>query len=651
VSYSAKHFSLSFVETIRASARSRSRLLIAPVLMIALGVGASARQTVRPATAARVTAPATTQTQPVKAKAVVAANQATAAAPPVVAVMHRVSGWKLRAMVTPPDAPIATTFDENFVRTNIVAGYILPDGRTVVARLPDAEANVLNFASMFPDFKPPIPGGDSTLQLVRADGTQFDARFVGLDGSTGLTLMESSQSLLPPAKESAQLLSAGLRICVWAPLPVEAPAPARATTLPPPPGAGVTVGDEGTLYMNLGEFDGVLRAVKRSPAGRTVGFRVEARNVTPEWSGGVALSEAGALVGIVEQNEQGETRLLSAETVRGAAARVKARRASVPQPWLGARGDAVASLPPAFFVERGWTREQASTLVRRQHGVLLTSVAPGTPAALGGLRPGDVVARVGDADVRDVEDMTWKLKELGGNTPAQFTVLRQGNLMNMRVMLSEAQNPAAETAQAEVYAAQTELTRVQTDAERARSEMIKLQGELERLRAAEPATTQTNRLPGTNAAGIEVQAALREKLRAAEEKFRQTNFSATRKQMMLAQAQTRLRTASATLPTFAVRPLLTFGVETAAFVSTRVTDGVSEMHKGLMIVAVHPESVAGRADLRVGDLIETVDDQPSLDVDWKKKLGAGAQTEVTFGLLRGGNKLSLKLHVPAAPQK
>jgi S1-C subfamily serine protease len=623
--------------------------LIAPLCLIAFGVDASAQRTVRPATAARVTVPAATQPRrPENALAAAAASQATAAAPPVVAVMHRVSGWKLRAMVTPPDAPIATTFDENFVRTNIVAGYILPDGRTVVARLPDAEANVLNFAAQFPDFKPPVTGGDSTLQLVRADGTHFDARFVGLDGSTGLTLIESSQPLLPPAPENAQLLSAGLRVCVWAPLPAEAPTPARATTLPPP---GVKVGDEGTLYMNLGEFDGVLRAVRRSPAGRTVGFRVEARNVSPEWSGGVALSEAGALVGIVEQNEQGETRLLSAETVRGAAARVKARRASVPQPWLGARGDAVASLPPAFFVERGWTREQASTLVRRQHGVLLTSVAPGTPAALGGLRPGDVVARVGDADVRDVEDMTWKLKELGGNAPAQFTVLRQGNLMNLRVMLSEAQNPAAETAQAEVYAAQTELARVQTDAERARADMIKFQTELERLRAADPLATQTNRRPGASPAGIEAQAALREKLRAAEERYRQTNFSAARKQLTLAEAQARLRAASATLPTFAVRPLLNFGVETAAFVSTRVTDGVSETHKGLMIVAVHPESVAGRADFRVGDLIETVDDQPSLDVDWKKKLSAAAQSEVTFGVLRGGNKLSLKLRAPAATKK
>ncbi|MDT7602335.1 MAG: hypothetical protein QOF61_332, partial [Acidobacteriota bacterium] len=609
---SLKHFKLAFGETLREASCSR-RLLLAPLVLTAVCVGAKAQRTRRPATAVTTTTPSSPQIQPARAKAASAAVEAREAAPPVVAVVHRVSGWKLRAMVTPPDAPIAATFDENFVRTNIVAGYVLPDGRSVVARLPQVEADVLNFATQFPEFKPRTSGGDSTLTFVRADGSQFDAKFVGSDGSTGLTLLESSQSLLPASKENAQTLSAGLRICVWAPLPAEAPAPARATT--PRPNESMVVGDEGTLYMNLREFDGILREGKRAPSGKPMMFRVEAENVSPEWSGGVALTEAGALVGIVEQTEQGVTRLLSADSVRGAAARVKARRASVPQPWLGARGDAVAAMPPEFFVQRGWSREQASTLVRRQHGVLLTSVAPGTPAAQAGLRSGDVISRVGDADVRDVEDMTWKLKELGSNAPAQFTVLRAGNMLNLRVMLSEAQNPAAETAQAEVYAAQSELGRAQADARRMSADVLRLQNELERLQINVLATRQTNGVLSTTDASVAAQmAALREKLRVTEERFRQTTFNVAKSEKMLTEAQARLRAASMSLPSFAVKPLLPFGVETAAFVMTRVTDGVTATRKGLMVVAVHPDSVAARADMRVGDLIETVNDRPSLDV-------------------------------------
>jgi C-terminal processing protease CtpA/Prc len=69
-----------------------------------------------------------------------------------------------------------------------------------------------------------------------------------------------------------------------------------------------------------------------------------------------------------------------------------------------------------------------------------------------------------------------------------------------------------------------------------------------------------------------------------------------------------------------------------------------------MVVAVHPDSVAARADIRVGDLIETVNDRPSLDVDWKKHLPGDAQPELSFGVVRDGKRIVLKLR-PPAPQK
>ncbi|HEY9404683.1 MAG TPA: hypothetical protein VIQ24_18645, partial [Pyrinomonadaceae bacterium] len=113
--------------------------------------------------------------------------------PQVIAVVHRLSGWKLRTLLTPPDAPVASSFDENFVRTNIVAGYIMPDGRTVVARLPQAEAEMLNLAAFGYSKLRATIDGDAELLLVRPDGAQFNARFIGLDASTGLSLLESDK--------------------------------------------------------------------------------------------------------------------------------------------------------------------------------------------------------------------------------------------------------------------------------------------------------------------------------------------------------------------------------------------------------------------------------------------------------------------------
>lgn len=569
------------------------------------------------------------------------------AAPPVVAVVHRLRGWSLRAVVAPPDAPIPSTFDNNFVRTNIVAGYVLADGRSVVARLPQAEAEMLNFSAMFPEMKSHELPGESSLNLIRTDGAQFAAKFIGMDASTGLALLETEQRLLPSKSDVETALVIGQRICVYAPLPAEAPdmETARAAT----PANVATVGDAGQLYMNLSEFDGTLREVRRSPTGRVIGFSLQTDEVSPEWSGGVALTESGAFVGIVDQSAGRETRILSAASVRAAASRVRTRRASVPQPWLGARGDAVAMTSPELFVSHGWSRAQASTLFRRQQGVMLTSVAPGTPAARAGLRPGDVIARVGNHDVRNIEDLTLMLKELGGNAPTQFTVLRAGSLpMNLRVLLSEAQNPALETAQAEMRAAESELAQLRARVRSIETEVFELQKALRRI---EEKGTPAGELPaaiGAPGKGFEMnRVALREKLRLKQERLMQTNLSLASMQHLLAETQARLLAASAAQPAFAVRPLLHLGVETVAFSSVKSINGVTTSRKGLMVVALQPDGAAARAGVRVGDLVETVNDQASLGIDWKTKLPADPKTEVTLGIARDDQKIAITLRPPA----
>ncbi|MDT7541753.1 MAG: hypothetical protein QOE33_1657 [Acidobacteriota bacterium] len=605
----------------------------------------------RPARATSIVI-ATIQAQPARAKSLGPAPIVQTSAPPVVAVVHRLSGWKLRASVAPPDAPFVTTFDDKFVRTNIVAGYVMPDGRSVVARLPQSDSDVLSFATLFPELQNATTPGDSSFKLVRADGAEFDARFVGLDASTGLSLFEASQFVMTPSKETTQALAVGQRVCVWAPLPASAPVVGRstssmsrtATTRAPD-----SVGDEGVLYMNLGEIEGTLKEVRRSASGRAITLDVETQNVSPEWAGGVALSERNALVGIVEHNEGHQTRLLPAEAVRAAASRVQARRASVPQPWLGARGDAVAQTSPDLFVAQGWTRVQASTLVRRQQGVLLTSVAPGTPAARAGLRTGDVISRVGDHDVRNVEDMTWILKELGGNAPAQFTVLRAGaSPLSLRVVLSEAQNPAAETARAEVSAAQSSLSRSQIEAGRIVSEVTRLQEEMARLQHTY--TTNGSGATRAQARAIEEQLrGVRERLRETEETYRQMSLTVSRFEQQFIEAQARLRAATDSSPAIVGNPLLPLGVEARAFLRTTVINGDAQTLKGLLVVAVRPESPAAHSDLRVGDVIETVNNQPSLSVDWKAKLSHEDNSSISLGVLRDGKKLTLKLG--PAPEK
>ncbi|MCA1815675.1 MAG: PDZ domain-containing protein [Acidobacteria bacterium] len=622
-------------------------------------------QTPTAATATTSAAVATTRRRPQPARAQSArppfgrrpaASAPQSPAPPVVAVVHRLSGWGLRAVVAPPDASFASTFDDKFVSTNIVAGYVLGDGRTVVARLPQPEADLLAFSASFPELRPPSSPEQSSLTLVRADGTQFDARFVGVDQSTGLSLFESSQALQTPSSEARVVPAVGQRVCVWAPLPAAAPAAtaalpvaaARAETKPAPRRDDAPVGDEGVLYMNLGEIEGTLKEVRRSPSGRAIAVSFDSPQVSPEWAGGVALTEDGALIGIVEESGGRETTLLSAETVRAAAERVRVRRASVPQPWLGVRGDAVAATQPELFLQHGWSRQQAESLLRAKQGVVLTSVAPGSPAARAGLRAGDVVSRVGAHGVRGVEDMTWLLKELGGNAPTQFTILRGGNQLSLRVLLSEAQNPALETAQAELYAVEAQLLRAQSDAKSAEARSLELQSEL-RLLDEQEARNAPPHHDAALATRIETQRlALLGKLQAAQVSFRQLDESYARLRRQFEEAQARLRAASAARPSFAAKPLAAFGAVTAAFIKTNIINGVTKTDKGLVVVAVRAESPAAAAGLRVGDVVETVNGQPSLAFGWAAKPPTDANYEVTLGVLREGGKLALKLR--PAPQ-
>lgn len=563
---------------------------------------------------------------------------AAQSAPPVVTVVHRLSGWRLRALVTPPDAPIAAAFDEKFIRTSIVAGYVLPDGHTVVARLPQAEAELLNTASRLPELKA-APSAESGLSLVRRDGSRFAARFIGLDASTGLSLLESSEPLLPQTPATAGLVTVGTRLCIYAPLPSGATnaGPATAGPVVAPAAAGTV------LYVSLAELNGTLREIRRSPTGRARAYGVQVDHVSPEWIGGVALTESGgALVGVVEQGAGHEAQLLPADVMRAAVARVRARRASVPQPWLGARGDAVALTPPEKLTLRGWPRDQAWTLVRRQQGVLLTAVAPDSPAARAGLLPGDVIARVGGHDVRNVEDMTWMLRELGGNSTADFTVLRAGSApKNLSVKLSEAQNPAAATAQAEALAAEAKAIRLRTEATRLESEIARLQSALSLFESRATGSTESG---GASVSLARQRELMQAQLRGFEEQLRRISFNAALVEKSLTEAQSHL---SAALTGLSSNPLLPFGVETAVYSPAPTVDETSATKKRLMIIAVRPGSPAEQSGARVGDLIESVDGQTSLGFEWRLKHSPEPDSDITLAVLREGKRLTLKLRRPA----
>jgi S1-C subfamily serine protease len=389
----------------------------------------------------------------------------------------------------------------------------------------------------------------------------------------------------------------------------------------------------GVIFLGMGQAEGLLTEVRQTTYGKAVQATLQSKSGSPAWTGAVATNEAGALLGIVTQSGVGETHLVPIDAMRGAWERVLARGASVPQPWLGVRGDAAATVPLPLWVENGWKPETITSLMKDMQGVLLTSVAPGTPAALAGLRPGDVISRVGERDVRGVEDLSMFLKEAGVGSKLDFTVHRamEASPLKFPVILSGTQNPALATAEAEVRAARSAL--YAAEAER-RAMQLKEQ----RLRT------------DNHAAAL---AELRAHLLGIEQKLehaRSQTFQAEKRAALARLYATGAAGGSfAPLPRIelSIRPLQLVGLEVIGLTARSAPR--LNAKSGVLVVSVRPGSPADTSGLRAGDVIETINNQTFTRLTLNDKLRNASAASLSVGVVREGKRIALTLGPVGAP--
>jgi S1-C subfamily serine protease len=582
-----------------------------------------------------------------------APTPAAAVVPPreVVTVVHRLSGWKLLAWLA-TNGPPALELDKwpapSDAHTNIVAGYVYSDGRSVVAQLPQAEVELEAFATprMPPSFFAQAGNQDNAepeYQLVTSEGRRVEAKFVGVDSSTGLALLEASESLLSaePTGDMGDTddPTVGQRVRLYAPIQAVAPAATVAvkpvTPQPPQPP------QSNYIYLSIDQKEGRLTRIVRAPSGRLSSVVVSAA-VSPEWVGAVAANELGEVVGIVSQSRDGMTRVLPVSSIREACERVLKLRGTAPQPWFGARGDAVAQAPLQFWVERGWQPEAALPLIEKRQGVFLTSVAPGTPAALAGLRAGDLIASVGPRAVRSNEEFSMSLKEAGVGSVVDITVLRAmtPEPLKFSVELKGAKNPALATAEAEERALRASLL----GSERELREMRAAEA---RLKAQAASRAADLALIGQRIAAAEGRAALlRKQLEQTRLLVGDARLFSVDAAPVLFRRQTTSRGDDVT------RRLKTFGLHAIGLSARSATPLGAQ--GGLFVVAVQPESPAAASGLLAGDVIETVNGSPLWRFELRRLTFAFEMTTpAVFGLVRGGQRLSINFPsvTPGEPQR
>lgn len=553
-------------------------------------------------------------------------------APPhrLVSVVHRLRGWKLLSWLASSGPPtleldeLPTAFES---RTNVVAGLLTPDGRTVVARLLHVEQEI-EIPTSAPDalFKSSDEVEPSEFAVILSDGREVVAKFVGFDAVSGLSLLEIVEAVeASPAGDEGDTEepTIGQRIQLFAPAPFSDAVSSSS--------APRTLLEEGELMLRIEQTGGMLTDVSRTPAGGPFSFIAQTEDVSSAWAGAIATDGKGALVGIVSQIESGRTQIVPAATMRRAIERVKKERASVPQPWLGARGDAVFDLTAEKWVGTGWKPEQLTSLMRAHRGVLLTSVAPGTPAAVAGLKAGDIVERVGDRDVKGVEDLSFALIEHPVGATVDFTIRRafESDPLRLQVRLMGTPNPALATAQAEMRAARAEFMTAHYELSTALDAQASLRNRPLNETKALRASFEARRLEAERRLSKAMRLLTEAEARMAN--ARPTASSANNEAFTSRPASD------------AFRPLLAFGLRTIGL--TRRASSRMGADGGHLVISVDRRSPAEEAGIRPGDVIERINGQSLTHHALLRLIRDAPSWAYVFDIVRGEERSRIEVRL------
>lgn len=354
------------------------------------------------------------------------------AAPQVVTIVHRLNGLKMFRLLLRSQEQVQSVeaLDSAFnlmddVHTNVIAGVAMDDGETIAAWLPEADIEFGPPAIYAP--APPRPPKASTprvqafprfgrffeppdVTVIGPDGKGLAAKYIGFDAVTGLSILRLTQkNSVPVVALKDGPVNTGENVLLFGPEPVTGKVRALLNS---------------NLYVRMGAIEGQVQHVLKAPSGEVAKFKVDSPKLSPVNIGGVAINEAGETIGIVDGMKGTEASVLPASLIRRAAERVLEQQASVPRPWLGVKGEAVAALKLEQILNHGWEMRRAEALAGKHRGIMLTSIVPGSPAASAELRAGDVILKVDDKEILNAEDFTWWLDQAGPSSSVEFTVAR-----------------------------------------------------------------------------------------------------------------------------------------------------------------------------------------------------------------------------------
>lgn len=248
--------------------------------------------------------------------------------------------------------------------------------------------------------------GATSIRVVFDDDTELDATIVGVDGATDIAVIRvepfSTIQALPLGDSDA------LRVGDWT----------------------VAVGNPFGLSSTV--TAGILSARSRRdvPVGgavRYVDFLQTDASINPGNSGGPLLDMAGRVIGIntaVNREGQGIAFAIPINMVREILPQLVAG-GRVERSWLG------------VFIEQIDEDVALAMALDSPDGALITRTVPGGPAAIAGIRPGDVIRQFGDASIDSPDDLKWVASTAGVGETVPVRLVRGGNPQTLQVVMGE----------------------------------------------------------------------------------------------------------------------------------------------------------------------------------------------------------------------
>jgi serine protease Do len=253
--------------------------------------------------------------------------------------------------------------------------------------------------------------GATQIRVHLADGRELPGEVVGGDEVTDVALVKVDAVDVPAVRlGDSDALKVGQVVL------------AVGHALGLPGGPTVSMGVVSALGRPLPGSDFVFEGLVQTDAA-----------INPGNSGGPLVDLSGSVIGInaaMVPFAQGVGFAIPVQAVRRIAEELR-KHGRVVRPWVGVM---VTDIRPELARAHG---------LEPWSGLLVAEVVPRSPAHRAGLRPGDVLRRVGPFEVRKVRDLLETLSKFPVGTDVEVSLQRRGNPLSVSVPLQE--NPESPT--------------------------------------------------------------------------------------------------------------------------------------------------------------------------------------------------------------